>query len=56
MNILTSTELLRKIAHIIRNNTAFVLGIYYLVALFKSFLCCSVVSLLEFPLMKRHKD
>lgn len=55
MNILTSTEFFREIAHVIRNNAALVLGIYYLVVLIKSILYYSVVFLLEFPLMKRHK-
>lgn len=47
MNILTSTELLRKIAHVIRNNMVFLGGTYYLRALFKSIFFYFVVFLLE---------
>lgn len=56
MNILTSTELLRKIAHVIRNNMHFLGGTFYLRALFKSIFLYSVVFLLGSPHMKLHKD
>lgn len=52
MNILTCTELVRKTAHY-KEQYAFVFGMYYLGALFKSVFLYSVV---ESPHMKLHED
>lgn len=55
MSILTCTELLRKTARY-KEQYAFVSGMYYLRALFKSIFLSSVVFLLESPCMKLHGD